>query len=265
MNIPIYTAEDIEGLRTAGRLAASVLEMIEPHVEPGISTGELDRICQDYIERELGCTSATIGYHGYQHATCISLNHVVCHGIPDFDRKLKKGDIFNIDVTLIRDGYYGDTSRMFVVGNNIKGERLSRITQQCLYEAMKVMGPGVWLSEVGRTIQQHAESNGYSVVRDFCGHGIGTQFHHDPQVLHYDGYDRNNDARLEPGMCLTIEPMINAGKWQTRVLRDGWTAVTRDKSLSAQWEHMMVITDSGIEVMTQRHDEDLSFLAATAD
>ncbi|MFC0268802.1 type I methionyl aminopeptidase [Kushneria aurantia] len=260
MNIPIHSAEEIEKLRIAGRLAASVLEMIEAHIRPGISTGEIDRLCQRYLEDELGAISATIGYHGYQHATCISLNHVVCHGIPDFGKKLKKGDIFNIDVTLIKEGYYGDTSRMFVVGENIRGERLSRVTQECLYAGMKVMRPGARLSDIGRAIETHAHQNGYSVVRDFCGHGIGSQFHQDPQVLHYNGYGEHNDAVLEAGMCLTVEPMINAGGWQTRVLKDGWTAVTRDKSLSAQWEHTLVITADGIEVTTARHDEDLSFL-----
>ncbi|ARS51943.1 type I methionyl aminopeptidase [Kushneria konosiri] len=260
MNIPIHNAEDIDKLRIAGRLAASVLEMIEAHIRPGISTGEIDRLCQHYIENEIDSISATIGYHGYQHATCISLNHVVCHGIPDFGKKLKKGDIFNIDVTIIKDGYYGDTSRMFIVGDNIKGERLSRVAQECLYEAMKIMRPGVWLSDIGRVIEAHANDNGYSVVRDFCGHGIGRSFHEDPQVLHYDGYNEHNDAELKEGMCLTVEPMINAGDWQTRVLKDGWTAVTRDKSLSAQWEHTLIITADGVEATTVRHDEDLGFL-----
>ncbi|MCM2129661.1 type I methionyl aminopeptidase [Larsenimonas rhizosphaerae] len=261
MSIPINTPDDIEKLKIAGRCAAKVLEMIEQHVRPGISTGELDKLCQDYIEQDLECISATIGYHGYQHSTCISLNHVVCHGIPDFNKKLKKGDIFNIDVTVIKDGYYGDTSRMFHVGDNIKGERLSRVTQECLYKALEVVRPGTKLSDIGRVIQQHAESNGYSVVRDFCGHGIGKNFHEEPQVLHYDGYDRHNDAVLEEGMCLTIEPMINAGAWPTKVLKDGWTAVTRDKSLSAQFEHTLVVSRNGVIVTTVREDEDLSFLA----
>ncbi|MGJ8525237.1 Methionine aminopeptidase [Halomonadaceae bacterium LMG 33818] len=260
MSIPIYSPDDIEKLRVAGRLAASVLEMIKQHVKPGISTGELDRICHRYIEDEIDSVSATIGYHGYQHASCISLNHVVCHGIPDFGKKLKKGDILNIDITIIKDGYYGDTSAMFIVDENIKGERLSRVTQECLYEAMKLMRPGVKLSDLGRAIQQHAESNGYSVVRDYCGHGIGKDFHQEPQVLHYDGYDTHTDATLEEGMCLTVEPMINAGNWPTKVLKDGWTAVTRDKSLSAQWEHTLIISKDGVIVTTKREDEDLSFL-----
>lgn len=260
MNIPINTPEQIDKLRIAGRLAASVLEMIEPHVKAGVSTGELDRICHRYIEDDIESVSATIGYHGYQHASCISLNHVVCHGIPDFNKKLKKGDILNIDITIIKDGYYGDTSAMFIVGENIKGQRLSRVTQECLYESMKMIRPGVRLSELGRCIQQHAEANGFSVVRDFCGHGIGTEFHQDPQILHYDGYDAATDAVLEEGMCFTIEPMINAGDWPTKVLKDGWTAVTRDKSLSAQWEHTLIVSADGVIVTTKREDEDLSFL-----
>ncbi|MBZ9558135.1 MULTISPECIES: type I methionyl aminopeptidase [unclassified Modicisalibacter] len=260
MNVPINTPDDIEKLKIAGRCAAQVLEMIAEHVRPGISTGEIDKLCQDYLEQELGCVSATIGYHGYQHATCISLNHVVCHGIPDFSKVLKKGDIFNIDVTVIKDGYYGDTSRMFVVGENIKGERLSQVTQECLYKSLAIVKEGTRLSDIGKTIQAHAEDNGYSVVRDFCGHGIGKNFHEEPQVLHYDGYEPHNDLVLEEGMCLTIEPMINAGKHQTKVLKDGWTAVTRDKSLSAQWEHTLVVTKDGCIVTTARHDEDLAFL-----
>ncbi|MCM2972323.1 type I methionyl aminopeptidase [Larsenimonas suaedae] len=260
MTIPINTPEDIEHLRVAGRCAAQVLEMISEHVRAGVTTGELDRLCQEYLENELGCTSATIGYHGYQHATCISLNHVVCHGIPDFGKKLKNGDIFNIDVTVIKNGYYGDTSRMFIVGDNLKGERLSTVTQECLYKSLEIVKDGTRLSDIGRVIQSHAEKNGYSVVRDFCGHGIGKNFHEEPQVLHYDGYDRHNDAVLKSGMCLTIEPMINAGKYATKVLKDGWTAVTRDKSLSAQWEHTLIVTDTGCIVTTIRQDEDLSFL-----
>lgn len=260
MNIPRFTSEEVEQLKTAGRLAAQVLEMIEPHVQAGTSTGEIDRLCHRYLEDELGVISATIGYQGYQHATCISLNHVVCHGIPSFDKKLKKGDILNIDVTIIKDGFYGDTSRMFVVGQNIQGERLSRVAQECLYNAIGIMKPGVRLSDIGRVIQRHAEENSYSVVRDYCGHGIGKEFHQDPQVLHYDGYDEYSDAVLEEGMCLTVEPMINAGRYATKVLKDGWTAVTRDKSLSAQWEHTLVISKDGVIVTTARQDEDFSAL-----
>lgn len=260
MNIPRFSPEEVEKLKIAGRLAAQVLEMIEPHIKAGISTGEIDRLCHRYIEDELKAVSATIGYHGYQHATCISLNHVVCHGIPNFDKKIKKGDILNIDVTLIKDEFYGDTSRMYIVGENIQGERLTRVTQECLYKAIGIMKPGVRLSDIGKVIQRHAEQNGYSVVRDYCGHGIGKAFHQDPQVLHYDGYDTHTDAVLEEGMCLTVEPMINVGGYATKVLKDGWTAVTRDKSLSAQWEHTLVISKEGVIVTTARQDEDFSAL-----
>ena len=257
-DIPRYSADEIEKLRVAGRMAANVLEMIEPYIRPGVTTGELDQRCHRYIEDELKAIPACLGYHGFPNATCISLNHVVCHGIPSVNKKLKKGDILNIDVTVIKDGFYGDTSRMYTVGSNIQGERLSRVAQECLYKAMAIMVPGVHLSEIGKVIQHHAESNGYSVVRDYCGHGIGTEFHTEPQVLHYDGYDHRTDLMLEEGMCLTVEPMINVGDYATKVLKDEWTAVTRDKSLSAQWEHTLVMTASGILVTTARQDEDFS-------
>ncbi|WP_414502700.1 type I methionyl aminopeptidase [Zymobacter sp. IVIA_5232.4 C2] len=258
IDIPRYGAEEIEKLRIAGRMAASVLEMIEPHVKAGVSTGELDQLCQRYIEDELKAVPACLGYHGFPNVSCISLNHVVCHGIPNFSKKLKKGDILNIDITVIKDGYYGDTSRMYYVGENIQGERLSRVAQECLYKSIEIMKPGVRLSDIGKLIQQHAEGNGYSVVRDYCGHGIGTEFHTDPQVLHYDGYDEHTDLVLEEGMCLTVEPMINVGGYATKVLKDGWTAVTRDKSLSAQWEHTLIMTKDGVLVTTARKDEDFS-------
>lgn len=261
MNIAIKTPDEIEKMREAGRQAASVLEMIAPHVQAGVSTGELDRLCHDYIVGELGSTPAPLNYHGFPKSICTSLNHVVCHGIPDPDKKLKKGDIMNVDVTVkTADGYHGDSSVMFIVGENIQGERLCRVTQECLYKSIALVRPGVRLSELARAIQSHAETNGYSVVRDFCGHGIGATFHEDPQVLHYDGYAPEADATLAAGMCFTIEPMINVGGHQTKVLRDGWTAVTRDKSLSAQWEHTLLVTETGVEVLTARHEEDFSFL-----
>ncbi len=261
MNIPIKTPDEIEMMREAGRQAASVLEMIAPRVKAGVTTGELDRLCHDYIVNELGSTPAPLNYHGFPKSICTSLNHVVCHGIPDPQKKLKKGDIMNIDVTVkTADGYHGDSSAMFIVDENIQGERLCRVTQECLYKSIALVRPGVRLSELARAIQSHAEANGYSVVRDFCGHGIGAGFHEDPQVLHYDGYAPEADATLAAGMCLTIEPMINVGSHQTKVLRDGWTAVTRDKSLSAQWEHTLLVTDTGVEVLTARHEEDFSFL-----
>lgn len=262
MNVPIKTPAEIEKMREAGRQAASVLEMIAPHVQAGVSTGEIDRLCNDYIVNELGSISASLNYHGFPKSVCTSINHVVCHGIPDDAKKLKNGDIMNLDITVkTPDGYHGDSSVMFVVGETIQGERLCRVTQECLYKSIALVKPGVRLSELARVIQQHAESNGYSVVRDFCGHGIGAGFHEEPQVLHYDGYAPEADIALAAGMCLTIEPMINVGSYKTKVLRDNWTAVTKDKSLSAQWEHTLLVTDTGVEVLTARSDEDLSFLA----
>ncbi|RUR34611.1 type I methionyl aminopeptidase [Vreelandella nanhaiensis] len=261
MNVPIKTPSEIEKMREAGRQAVSVFEMITPHIQAGVSTGEIDRLCHEYIVNELGSTPAPLNYHGYTHATCISLNHVVCHGFPDFNKKLKNGDIMNLDVTVkTPDGYHGDSSMMFIIGENIQGERLCRITQECLYKSIALVKPGVRLSELARAIQKHAEGHGYSVVRDFCGHGIGAGFHEEPQILHYDGYAPEADITLEAGMCFTIEPMINVGGYKTKVLRDGWTAVTKDKSLSAQWEHTLLVTDTGVEVLTARSDEDFSFL-----
>lgn len=261
MNVPIKTPDEIDKMREAGRQAASVLEMLAPRVQAGVSTGELDRLCHDYIVDELGSTPAPLDYHGFPKSICTSLNHVVCHGIPDDAKKLKKGDIMNIDITVrTSEGYHGDSSMMFIIGESIPGERLCRVTQECLHHSIALVRPGVRLSELARAIQQHAEANGYSVVRDFCGHGIGVGFHEDPQVLHYDGYAPEADIELAAGMCFTIEPMINLGGYQTKVLRDGWTAVTRDKSLSAQWEHTLLVTETGVEVLTARGDEDLAFL-----
>ncbi|MBB3142294.1 type I methionyl aminopeptidase [Halomonas organivorans] len=262
MNVSIKTSDEIEKMREAGRQAASVLEMIAPYIEAGVTTGEIDRRCHDYIVRELGSTPAPLNYHGFPKSVCTSINHVVCHGIPDDGKKLKKGDIMNLDVTVKTvDGYHGDSSVMFIVGESIQGSRLCRITQECLYKSIALVRPGARLSELARVIQQHAEANGYAVVRDFCGHGIGAGFHEDPQVLHYDGYAPEADIALKAGMCFTIEPMINVGDHRTKVLRDGWTAVTKDKSLSAQWEHTLLVTDNGVEVLTARSDEDLSFLS----
>lgn len=262
MNIPIKTPSEIDMMREAGRQAASVLEMITPHVQLGVSTGELDRLCYEYIVNELGATPAPLNYHGFPKSICTSINHVVCHGIPDESKKLKSGDIMNIDITVkTADGYHGDTSKMFIIGEHTQGERLCRITQECLYKSIAAVRPGARLSELAKPIQQHAEANGYSVVRDFCGHGLGAVFHEDPQILHYDGYAPDADIALAEGMCFTIEPMINAGSYRTKVLRDGWTAVTRDKSLSAQWEHTLLVTANGVDILTPRGEEDLSFLA----
>ncbi|MBZ9539169.1 type I methionyl aminopeptidase [Modicisalibacter tunisiensis] len=261
MNASIKTPDEIIKMREAGRQAAAVFALLDQHVRAGVSTGELDRLCHDFIVNELGSVPAPLNYHGFPKSICTSINHVVCHGIPDDGKTLRKGDIMNIDVTVkTADGYHGDSSKMYVIGESIQGERLCRVTQECLYKSMALVRPGTRLSEIGRVIQQHAEANGYSVVRDFCGHGIGSVFHEEPQVLHYDGYAPEADIALAEGMCFTIEPMINAGGYRTKVLRDGWTAVTRDKSLSAQWEHTLVVTATGVEVLTARPEEDLSFL-----
>ena len=263
MNVPIKSPAEIEKMREAGHQAARVFEMITPYVKAGVSTGEIDRRCHEFIVNELGSTPAPLNYHGFPKATCTSINHVVCHGIPDDSKKLKNGDIMNLDITVkTADGFHGDSSVMFVVGESIQGERLSRITQECLYKSMAEVKPGVRLSDLARIIQKHAEGHGYSVVRDFCGHGIGASFHEDPQFLHYDGYAPDADITLAAGMCFTIEPMINVGGYKTKVLRDGWTAITKDRSLSAQWEHTLLVTETGVEVLTARSDEDLSFLSA---
>lgn len=255
MSAIIKTPEEIEKMRVAGRLAAEVLEMIGPYVKKGVSTGELDRICDDYIVNEQKAVSACLGYHGFPKSVCISVNHVICHGIPSDDKILKEGDILNIDVTVIKDGYHGDSSAMFIVGKpTILGERLCRVTQECLYKGIEIVKDGVHLGDIGHVIQQHAESQGYSIVQEYCGHGIGTGFHEDPQVLHY-GRPGTGEV-LRAGQCLTIEPMLNAGKRHNKTLRDGWTVVTKDRSLSAQWEHTLVVTETGCEILTLRKDED---------
>ena len=246
--------EEIEKMRVAGRLAAEVLEMIEPFVKPGVSTGELDRICNDYIVNEQKAISACLGYHGYPKSVCISVNEVVCHGIPDDGKLLKDGDIVNIDVTVIKDDFHGDTSKMFIVGKpTILGERLCRITQESLYLALRMVKPGINLRTIGAAIQKFVEAEGFSVVREYCGHGIGRGFHEEPQVLHYDSPETN--VVLKPGMTFTIEPMVNAGKKEIRSMKDGWTVKTKDRSLSAQYEHTIVVTDNGCEILTLRKDD----------
>jgi len=255
MGIIIKTAEEIEKMRVAGRLAAEVLEMIAPHVKPGITTDELDRLCHDYIVNEQQAIPAPLNYHGFPKSICTSLNHVVCHGIPG-EKKLKKGDIVNIDITVIKDGYHGDTSQMFFVGEpSIMARRLVEVARECLLVGIEMVKPGVQLGDIGHAIQQHAESHNYSVVREYCGHGIGREFHEEPQVLHYG--NPGTGAVLKPGMTFTIEPMINAGKRSVSLMRDGWTVVTKDRSLSAQWEHTLLVTDVGHEVLTLRKDETL--------
>ncbi|MFQ1701060.1 type I methionyl aminopeptidase [Loktanella agnita] len=245
--IRIYEAVDFDGMKTAGALAARILDDIAAHVVPGQSTAELDRLITQMVD-DAGATSATIGYKGYQHASCISVNHVVCHGIPG-DKKLKDGDILNIDVTVIVEGWFGDTSRMYVAGNlSRKAERLIQVTHDSLMKGIEAAKPGNTFGDIGHAIQLYAESNRMSVVRDFCGHGLGRVFHAPPNVLHYGR--PGTGSVLEEGMFFTIEPMINLGRPETKVLADDWTAVTRDKSLSAQFEHSIGITADGCEIFT---------------
>ncbi len=255
MSITIKSAAEIEKMRVAGRLAAEVLEMIAPHVQPGVTTDELDRLCHDYIVNEQQAIPAPLNYHGFPKSICTSLNHVVCHGIPG-EKKLKKGDIINIDITVIKDGYHGDTSQMFFVGEpSIKARRLVEVARECLVVGIKMVKPGVRLGDIGHAIQQYAESHNFSVVREYCGHGIGKEFHEEPQVLHYGS--PATGAILKPGMTFTIEPMINAGKRNVTLLPDDWTVITKDRSLSAQWEHTILVTEDGVEVLTLRQGETL--------
>jgi len=253
MTVTIKTPDEIEKMRIAGRLAAEVLEMIGPHVQAGITTNELDQICHDYIVNEQQAIPAPLNYHGFPKSICTSVNHVICHGIPN-EKRLKNGDMVNIDITVIKDGYHGDTSKMFFVGEpSIKGQRLSRVAYECMRLGIELVKPGTQLGDIGHAIQQHAEANNYAVVREYCGHGIGKQFHEDPQVLHYGS--PGTGLALEPGMTFTIEPMINAGKRQVKLLKDGWTVVTKDHSLSAQWEHTLLVTETGHEILTLRQEE----------
>lgn len=244
---------DLDRMRAACQDAAQVLDFITPHVKAGVTTGQLDQLCLQFLTQELKVTSATVGYAppGYTPfpgAICTSVNHQVCHGIPG-DRVLKLGDVLNIDVTIIKDGWFGDTSRMYFVGEpSILAKRLADITYECMWLGIKQVKPGNTLGDIGSAIQKHAEKQGFSVVREFCGHGIGQRFHQDPQILHY-GRPGTGD-KLEPGLIFTIEPMINAGRREIRQLADGWTVVTRDHSLSAQWEHTILVTETGYEVLT---------------
>ncbi len=248
MPITIKTPEEIAKMRVAGRLAAEVLRMIEPHIKPGVTTGELDRICHDYIVNEQKAIPAPLNYKGFPKSICTSVNHQVCHGIPG-DKKLKKGDIINVDITVIKDGYHGDTSRMFFVDEpSIQARRLVQVTKECLLKGIAQVRPGARLGDIGHAIQTHAERHNYSIVREYCGHGIGREFHEDPQVLHY-GLP-GTGVELRAGMCFTVEPMINAGAAAVRLLPDNWTVVTRDHSLSAQWEHTILVTDTGHEILT---------------
>ena len=255
MAISIKTPEEIAKMRVAGRLAADVLEMIGPHVQAGISTGELDRLCHDYIVNVQQAIPAPLNYNGFPKSICTSVNHVICHGIPSDTKILKKGDIINIDVTVIKDGFHGDTSKMFVIDEVPSHvERLIDITQQCLYRAIAMVKPGTRLGDIGHVIQTLAESNHFSVVREYCGHGIGRVFHEDPQVLHFG--KPGTGVVLQEGMTFTIEPMLNAGTHHTKLSKtDGWTVTTRDRRLSAQWEHTLAVTSDGVEVLTRRSDE----------
>lgn len=253
MTASIKTAEDIVKMRIAGHLAAEVLEMVAPHVKPGVTTDQLNNICHDYIVNQQQAIPAPLNYHGFPKSICTSVNHVVCHGIPG-DKVLKDGDIINIDVTVLKDRYHGDTSKMFFVGDpSILAKRLCQITQECLYLGIKMIKPGVHLGDIGSAIQQHAESQHFSVVREYCGHGIGKEFHEDPQVLHYG--KPGTGIILQAGMIFTIEPMINAGKREVTLLPDGWTVITKDRKLSAQWEHTILVTETGYEVLTKRKEE----------
>jgi len=255
MSVTINTAEDIAKMRIAGRLAAEVLEMIGEYVKPGVSTGELDRICHDYIVNEQKAIPAPLNYNGFPKSICTSVNHVICHGIPSDDKILKKGDIVNIDVTVIKDGYHGDTSKMFCVGDVQPAlERLIRVTQESLYLAIDMVKPGVQLGDFGHAIQTYAESNHYSVVREYCGHGIGKVFHEEPQILHYG--KPGTGMAIQEGMIFTIEPMINLGSRHNKLMKDGWTVVTKDRKASAQWEHTLLVTADGVEVLTKRKEEE---------
>jgi methionyl aminopeptidase len=253
VSISIKDSEDIAKMRVAGRLAGEVLDFITPHVKPGVSTGELDQLCHDYMVNVQGTIPAPLnyappGHSPYPKSICTSVNHQVCHGVPG-DKVLKNGDIVNIDITVIKEGYHGDTSRMYYVGEpSIQAKRLCNITFEAMWRGILKVKPGAYLGDVGHAIQSYAEKQGYSIVREFCGHGIGKKFHEEPQVLHYGR--PGTGVKLIAGMIFTIEPMINAGRREIRQLGDGWTIVTRDHSLSAQWEHTVLVTDTGFEVLT---------------
>lgn len=253
MGISLKSAKELDLMRVAGQLAADVLDMIGDYVAPGVTTEELDQICHNYIVDEQQAIPAPLNYRGFPKSICTSINHQVCHGIPG-KKKLKNGDIVNIDITVIKDGYHGDTSKMFGVGTLSKhAQNLIDVTQKALYIGIKQVKPGASLGDIGYAIQKYAESRRYSVVREFCGHGIGKIFHEEPQVLHYG--KPGTGLVLEPGLVFTIEPMINIGKRHVKILPDQWTAVTKDRSLSAQWEHTLAVTESGFEILTLREEE----------
>ena len=252
--VDIKSRSDIQKMRVAGKLASEVLEMIEEFVAPGISTGLLDEICHDYIVQKQNAIPAPLNYKGFPKSICTSVNHQVCHGIPSKDKRLKDGDIINIDVTVIKDQFHGDTSKMFFVGEtSVLAKRLCKVTKECMMKAINLVKPGLHLGDIGAIIQEHANKHNFSVVKDYCGHGIGKKFHELPQILHYG--TKNTGMKLEEGMTFTIEPMINSGGEKTRLLGDGWTVVTQDHSLSAQYEHTILVTTNGYEVLTIRNEE----------
>lgn len=254
MTVTIKTPEEIQKMRVVGRMAAEVLEMIGEYVKPGVTTADLDKICHDYITQEQNAIPAPLNYKGFPKSICTSVNQVICHGIPTDKKVLKEGDIINIDITVIFDGYHGDTSKMFYVGKVAPhADRLCKITQECLYKGIELVKPGARLGDIGHVIQHHAEKNFYSVVREYCGHGIGKVFHEEPQVVHYG--KPNTGFTVREGMTFTIEPMINAGKATTKLKSDGWTVETKDGRLSAQWEHTLAVTATGVEVLTARKEE----------
>ncbi|MFP6805802.1 MAG: type I methionyl aminopeptidase [Pseudomonadales bacterium] len=254
MAIELKTPDEIEKMRTVGALAAAQLEMIEQYIKPGISTGELNQICHDFTVDQQDAIPAPLNYRGFPKSICTSVNHVVCHGIPSDSKILKNGDIINIDVTLIKDEYHGDTSKTFIVGKpSVLATRLVQIARDCLYKGIREVKPGAHLGDIGHVIQVYAEKNRFSVVREYCGHGIGKIFHDEPQVLHYG--KAGTGVELKAGMTFTIEPMINAGKSTVKLLPDDWTVVTKDHKLTAQWEHTILVTESGYEILTYRSDD----------
>lgn len=259
MSIPILTNDEITKMKIAGQLAAEVLQVLDPYVKAGISTGFLDDLAYKHITEVQHAIPACLNYQGYPFTLCTSINHVVCHGMPDHQRILKDGDIINIDVTVIKDGYYGDTSAMWIIGEgSVMAKRICDTAQKALYAGMSVVKNGARLGDIGAAIQKVVEPERFSIVREFCGHGIGKEFHCEPQVLHYG--KQGTGIELKTGMALTIEPMINQGVWQTKIMKDGWTAITKDRKLSAQWEHTLIVTDNGCIVTTARPDEDLSWV-----
>ena len=261
MAMTLKTPQDIEGMRVAGRLAAEVLQVVAPHVKPGVTTAELDRICHDHIVNVQKAIPANVGYGGghgripFPATICTSVNNVICHGIPATTKVLKDGDILNIDVTVIKDGWHGDTSRMYIVGTpSVMARRLVEVTREAMFRGIRTVKPGATLGDIGHAIQSYAESERFSVVREYCGHGIGRVYHEEPQVLHYG--QPGQGLVLKPGMTFTIEPMINEGSYKTRLLPDNWTVVTRDRKLSAQWEHTVAVTEDGVEILTRLPGDD---------